>query len=47
MRVPLFICMVHNKKRFVILQYVFIAIFAKQVTIKLFHQKEINCFWDL
>ena len=42
MLAPLFIYMVHDKKRFVILQYVFIAIFANQLTVKLFHQKEIN-----
>lgn len=39
--------MVHDKKRFVILQYVFIAIFANQLTVKLFHQKEINYLFGI
>ena len=47
MLAPLFICMVHDKKRFVILQYVFIAIFANQLTVKLFHQKEINYLFGI
>lgn len=47
MLAPLFICMVHDKKRFVILQYVFIAIFANQLTVKLFHQKEINYLFEI
>lgn len=46
MLAPLFICMVHDKKRFVILQYVFIAIFANQ-PVKLFHQKEINYLFGI